>query len=154
MGCSKFTISFWIVEIEKRAYVIPRRNFVPFEIYETKKKKRKSVESTMACKLEYDSNEHLDRDDRGTSLIRWRHMEDEKDERENWLRIHACDDSDFSEPLSPAPLTRRTMSLETRDDRLKIIISLDRIVNGALFRHVVARILSPWLNIRPRLEDT
>lgn len=81
----------------------------------------------MACKLEYDSNEHLDRDDRGTSFTRWRHMEGEKDERENWLRIHACDDSDFSEPLSLARLTRRTMSLETRDDRLKIIISLDRI---------------------------
>lgn len=34
---------FWIVEIEKRAYVIPRRNFVPFEIYETKKKKKEKV---------------------------------------------------------------------------------------------------------------
>lgn len=77
----------------------------------------------MGWKLGYDSNEHLDRDDRGTSFIRWRHM-DEK--RENWLRIHARDDSDFSEPLSPARLTRRTMSFETRDDRLKII-SLDRI---------------------------
>lgn len=66
---------------------------------------------------------------------------------ENWLRIHACDDSDFSEPLSPARLTRKTMSLETRDDRLKII-SLDRIVDGAW----VARVFFPlWLTrISPR----
>lgn len=43
------------------------------------------------------------------------------DGEKNCLRIHARDDSDFSEPLSAARSTRKAMSLETRDDRLKMI---------------------------------
>lgn len=47
------------------------------------------------------------------------HVEDEK----KGLLMYSCarDDSDFSKPLSAARLSRKTMSLETRDDKLKII---------------------------------
>jgi len=44
-----------------------------------------------------------------------------KAERKNCLRIHARDDFDFSEPLSATRLARKAMSLETRDDKLKMI---------------------------------
>lgn len=116
---------------------------------EKEKKRKRSVESSDGLEIRI-RNEYLDRDDRGSIV----HTHDDviyrRKSLENWLRIHACDDSDFSEPLSPARLTRKTMSLETRDDRLKII-SLDRVVDGAW----VARVFFPlWLTrISPR-ENT
>lgn len=44
----------------------------------------------------------------------------------NCLRIHVRDDFDFSEPLNAARLARKAMSLETRDDRLKMITEDER----------------------------
>jgi len=39
----------------------------------------------------------------------------------NYLRIHVRDDFDFSKPLSATRLVRKAMSLETRNDKLKMI---------------------------------
>lgn len=56
-----------------------------------------------------------------TIIAIWWHHVHERQKKKNCLRIHVRDDFDFSEPLSATRLACKAMSLETRDDKLKMI---------------------------------
>lgn len=78
-----------------------------------------------------------------------------RETEKNCLRIHVLDDFDFSKPLSAARLARKAMSLETGDDRLKMITEdeLSTWCNGdvisyarnAMYIHCHVVQLNDWL---------